>query len=173
MNQHGFLSFADGLLKLWPVEAGRSSIREASSVQSDENRAVALLNFMHAQLVAQKRVPQFFGTTDDPDSPEERQVAKESQEQVEKAENMLATLPPQAVMLTRSKMLTAKLLTSEAEAILHMDELGILKPKDSSQMLAVVHEMSVKSTDVIEEHAAKRETLQRRGRDGSAQLTSG
>ena len=59
-------------------------------------------------------------------------------------------------------MLAAKLLTSEAELILHMDELGILKPKDSSQMLAVVHELSVKSTDVIEEHAAKRETLRRR-----------
>ena len=59
-------------------------------------------------------------------------------------------------------MLAAKLLASEAELILHMDELGILKPKDSSQMLAVVHELSVKSTDVIEEHAAKRETLRRR-----------
>jgi NhaP-type Na+/H+ or K+/H+ antiporter len=162
MNQHGFLSFADGLLKLWPLQTGRSSIREASSVQADENRAVALLNFMHAHAVAQKRVPKFFGTTDDPDSPEERQVAKESQEQVEKAENVLATLPSQAVILTRSKMLAAKLLTSEAELILHMDELGILKPKDSSQMLAVVHELSVKSTDVIEEHAAKRETLRRR-----------
>merc|ERR1719487_1405257 len=170
VNQQGLLSFADIMLKLWPVETGRSSIREASSVQADENKAVALLNFMHAQLVAQKRVPQFFGTTDDPDSPEERQVTKESQEQVEKAENVLATLPPQAVMLTRSKMLTAKLLTSEAEAILHMDELGILKPKDSSQMLSVVHEMSVKSTDVIEEHAAKRETLIRRGREPQSSL---
>merc|ERR550537_988413 len=158
------------MLKIWPVEAGRASIREASSVQADENRAVALLNFMHAHSVAQKRVPQFFGTTDDPDSPEERQVAKESQEQVEKAENVLATIPSAAVMLTRSKMLTAKLLTSEAEAILHMDELGILKPKDSSTMLAVVHELSVKSTDVIEEHAAKRETMRRR--EAPAALTS-
>jgi NhaP-type Na+/H+ or K+/H+ antiporter len=165
MNHQGFLNFFDLLLKLWPVDAGRQTIREASSVQADENKAVALVNFMHAQSVAQKRVPQFFGTTDDPDSPEEKRVAKESQEQVEKAENVLATLPPEAVRLTRSKMLTAKLLASEAEAILHMDELGILKPKDSSQMLAVVHELSVKSTDVIEEHAAKRETLMRRGRD--------
>jgi NhaP-type Na+/H+ or K+/H+ antiporter len=172
MNHQGLLSFADIMLKLWPVEAGRGAIREASSVQADENKAVALLNFMHAHAVAQKRVPQFFGTTDDPDSPEERQVAKESQEQVEKAETFLATLPPQAVMLTRSKMLTAKLLASEAEAILHMDELGILKPKDSSQMLSVVHELSVKSTDVIEEHAAKRDALRRRDAPGAAALTA-
>jgi len=172
VNHQGFLNVFDLLLKVWPLDAGRQSLREASSVQADENKAVALLNFMHAQSVAQKRVPQFFGTTDDPDSPEEKQVAKESQEEVEKAENVLATIPAEAVRLTRSKMLTAKLLAAEAEAILHMDELGILKPKDSSQMLAVVHEMSVKSTDVIEEHAAKRETLNRRSRETSPVLTA-
>merc|ERR1719379_3301055 len=87
VNHQGFLNVFDLLLKVWPLDAGRQSLREASSVQADENKAVALLNFMHAQSVAQKRMPQFFGTTDDPDSPEEKQVAKESQEEVEKAEN--------------------------------------------------------------------------------------
>jgi len=67
----------------------------------------------------------------------------------------LKNIPPIAVSLTRSKMLAAKLLESEASRILHMSELGIITGKESQNMLSEVHKLTTKSTEIIEEHAAR------------------
>merc|ERR1719395_218133 len=85
-------------------------------------------------------------------------ILAESRAQVDRANAYLSSLPEVAVKMTRSKMLAAKLLESEAEAILHMDELGIVTTRDAVEMLKDVHELGMKSTEVIEEHAAKKAT---------------
>jgi NhaP-type Na+/H+ or K+/H+ antiporter len=157
-NHQSYWQVSDIILKLWPFSFGRDAIKQNSAVHSDQNSAIALLNFMHAHSEAQVRVLKFFGSTDDADSPEEKQIIAESRMQVRKASEVLEVLPQKQVALTKSKMLAAKLLEAEANAVLHMDELGILTKRDSAHMLAEVHTLSSKSTDVIEEHAAKAAT---------------
>jgi len=150
--------WADGVLFIWPFEIGRDYLRQNSSAKADENRATALITFINGHQMAQVRVVSFFGVTDNADTPEEVMILQESSDEVDRANELLSQLPQVVVSLTRSKMLAAKLLESEAEAILHMDELGIVTSRDAVEMLKDVHELGMKSTEVIEEHAAKKAT---------------
>jgi NhaP-type Na+/H+ or K+/H+ antiporter len=97
-------------------------------------KVYAILCFMEAHARARQEVPTFFGKDTALDTTVQEVVARESEQETQKAAELLAQLPRGAVQMGKSELLSRKLLNDEMGSIGNMLDKGLLSRSEANHL---------------------------------------